>query len=260
MPDGAISQDLENLPIFREYVAANVQRWYRYINGPRGREAKNGDVRLVVGCDKATSWGMAALSNTQPSELKFKSLDTQSSSSGKAYAWEYSGIASVKVGPGQKEIYELRREDPDDSPSQDKYLNQCLFVRTLNVKLSGEDWENLIHEIGVGDTPNSVAEHENGMAFPSPSNRGAPSDGTRTISPTAGGHGTRRSAGYNSAMEFTSPGIALNRLTISVPPTATVSGEFERGVICFNATFFQSCHPSRIINEILLKKVGRIPV
>jgi hypothetical protein len=61
MPDGAISQDLENLPRFREYVAANVERWYRYIHGPRGREAKNGDVRLVVGCDKATSLGIATL-------------------------------------------------------------------------------------------------------------------------------------------------------------------------------------------------------
>jgi len=259
MPDGAKSQDLENLQIFREYVAANVQRWYRYINGPRGRDAKNGDVRLVVGCDKATSWGMAALSNmTQPSELKFKRLDTQPSSSGSAYTWEYSGMASVQVGPGQEEIDELRREDPDDSPTQDKYSNQCLFVRTLSVTLNGEDWENLTHGIGVGNTPNSVAEHENGMASPSPSNQGAPFDSTRTTSPTAGGHGTQRSAGHSSAMEFSSPGINLNRLTISVPPTATVSGEFERGVICFNSTFFQSCNPSSIINEILLKKVRRI--
>src|SRR6267378_3949648 len=45
MPDGAISQDLENIPRFREYAAANVRRWYKYINGLRGREAKNGDVR-----------------------------------------------------------------------------------------------------------------------------------------------------------------------------------------------------------------------
>ena len=132
MPDGAISQDLENLPIFREYVAANVQKWYRYINGPRGCEAKNGDVRLVVGCDKATSWGMAALTNvTQHDQLKFKPLDAQSSSSSSCgYAWEYSGTVDVKVGPDQKETDELRREDPDDSPTRDKYLNQCLFMRT----------------------------------------------------------------------------------------------------------------------------------
>ena len=234
-----MSEDLENLRNFREYASANVKMWYKYIIGTRGREAKNGDVRLVVGCDKATSWGMAALSNmTQPSQLKFKPLDTQSSSSGSAYTWEYSGIASVKVGPDQKEIDELKREDPDDSPSRDKYLNQCLFVRTLNVTLNCEDWETLTHRIGVGYTPNSVAEHEPGMPFRSPSNRGAPSDSTRTTSPTAGGYGTQRNSGYSSAMEFTSPGITLNRLTISVPPTATVSGEFERGVFFFQHNFF----------------------
>ncbi|KAF8956508.1 hypothetical protein BDZ97DRAFT_1616431, partial [Flammula alnicola] len=56
MPEGAISQDLENIPRFRAYAAKHVDNWYRFVNGPRGREAKNGDVRLVVGCDKTTSW------------------------------------------------------------------------------------------------------------------------------------------------------------------------------------------------------------
>jgi len=80
MPNGAISQDLENISIFREYLSANIDKWYRYVNGPRGREAKNGDIRLVVGCDKATSWGMAAVSDmSQPSKLKFKPLDGQAS-------------------------------------------------------------------------------------------------------------------------------------------------------------------------------------
>ena len=159
MPEGATSEDLENLPIFREYVAANVKIWYRYINGPRGREAKNGDVRLVVGCDKATSWGMAALSDVaQHDQLKFKPLNAQSSSSSSCgYTWEYSGVGNVKVGPDQKEIDELRRKDPYGSATSDKYLNQCLFVRTLNVTLNDEDWETLNYEIGIGCTPDSVA-------------------------------------------------------------------------------------------------------
>ena len=49
MPRGARSEDLGNKATFREYAAANVANWYRYVNGPRGREAKNGEVRLVVG-------------------------------------------------------------------------------------------------------------------------------------------------------------------------------------------------------------------
>jgi len=231
MPEGAISQDLENLPIFRQYVAANVKKWYRYINGPRGREAKNGDVRLVVGCDKATSWGMAALSNmAQHGHLKFKPLDAQSSSSSTCgYTWEYSGTVDVKVGPDQQEIDELRRlgENPEDSPTRDKYQNQCLFVCTMNVTLNDEDWENLNEEIGVGYTPNYVAEQETDMPLRSPANRGAPSEGTRTTSPAASDYGTQRSVG-----------ISLNRLAISVPQTATVSGGFEREVICLSQLDF----------------------
>ena len=43
-----------------------------------------------------------------------------------------------------------------------------------------------------------------------------------------------------------------------MPPNATVSGKFKRGTICCNLTLFQLCHPSRILNETLLKKVRRI--
>ena len=155
MPDGNVSQDLENLvPRFREYVTANVER---YINGPRGREAKNGDVRLVVGCDKATSWGIATLTGrTHHGQLNFKPLDPQSSSSqSRGYTWKYSGTAEVRAGPDQEEIDELR-EDPGDT--RDKYLNQYLFLWTLNVTLNDVDWENLNHEIGIGYVPNSSTE------------------------------------------------------------------------------------------------------
>ena len=49
MPEGAQSRNLENLVQFRRYLAAHVEDWYRFANGPRGRDAKNGDIRLVIG-------------------------------------------------------------------------------------------------------------------------------------------------------------------------------------------------------------------
>ena len=148
MPEGAISEDLQNLPRVREYAAANARRWYEYINGPQGRGVRNGEVRLVVGCDKATSWGMAVLSGTsQRCQLKFKPLDGQTSELPSRYAWEYSGAAVVKVGPDPQTIDELRSRDSDDS-TQDGYLNQCLFLRTVNLTLSDEEWKKLSREIG----------------------------------------------------------------------------------------------------------------
>jgi hypothetical protein len=228
MPEGAISEDLENLPRFREYAFANVKKWYKYINGPLGREAKNGDVRLVIGCDKATSWGMAALSNAiRHSQFKFKPLDAQSPSSRSCgYTWEYSGFANAKVGPDEGEVNELR-EGLDVSATPDKFLNQCLFVRTMNVALSDDDWESLNCGIGIGCATGTPSH--------SPSSRSAPSDGTQSTSSTTPGNiGIPRMASHSFATEVTSPGASVNRLTISAPPTATVSTAFETGVVSFN--------------------------
>ena len=172
MPEGAISEDLEDIPRFREYAAANVETWYRYINGTLGCRARNGDVRLVVGCDKATSWGMATLPNTsQHRQLKFKRLGAQSLGSlSCGYSWECSGTAEVRVGPDLGEIEELRREDP---AGRDTYLNQCLFVRTLNATLNDNDWESLSHRISTAYSSSSISENGTEASSHSLINRGA---------------------------------------------------------------------------------------
>ena len=140
MPRGARSEDLGNLATFREYVAANVADWYRYVNGPRGREAKNGDIRLVVGFDKTTSWGIATFANqTQQNScrLKFGPLERDSAGS---YTWSYSGVADVRAGPDSDEIDELRI---DSDPPDVRFENQCLFVRTLNATLADNIWADI---------------------------------------------------------------------------------------------------------------------
>lgn len=251
MPEGATSEDLENLPRFQEYASANIEKWYKYINGPLGRQAKNGDIRLVVGYDKATSWGMAALSNTiRHSQLKFKPLDAQSPSSRSCgYTWEYSGIANAnaKVGPDEEEIDQLR-EDLDVLATPDKFLNQCLFMRTLNVALSDDGWESLNRGISIGCTTN--AEHGTGTPSHPSGTRSAPSDSTQsTSSSTPGNIGIPQMASHSSATEFTSPGASANHLTISVPPTATVSSAFETAVISFNLNL-----SSHVIPPISLMK------
>jgi hypothetical protein len=226
-----MSEDLENLRKFREYASANIKMWYKYIIGTRGREAKNGDVRLVVGCDKAASWGMAALPNTnQPTKLKFKPLDTQVSGSRSCgYTWKLSGTADVRDGPNQEEVDGLRREDSDDeSASQDNYLNQCLFVRTLNLDLNADEWKKLNDEIGVGNTLNSITEHGTGTPSHSPSNQGPSSDSTQTTYSTTGGCGTQRTASDRPTTEG---------LTISMPPSAIVSRLLEKMQFVSTNTF-----------------------
>jgi hypothetical protein len=139
MPQGARSEDLENTATFREYVAANVANWYRFVNGPRGREAKNGDIRLVVGFDKTTSWGIATFANQTQNSCHFKFGPSSASTS--TYRWsEYSGVANVKAGPDPGKINELRI---DSDPPDVQFENQCLFVRTLNATLADDIWADI---------------------------------------------------------------------------------------------------------------------
>jgi len=145
MPEGAVAFDLENVAAIRNYIAANVEKWYRFVNGVRGREAKNGDVRVVIGCDKTTSWGMAALANVtqhKVNQLKFKATGGPSAQSARPlYSWDYSGVAEVKVGPDIKEVNALRSNAT--ASSDEEFSNQCLFIRTLNATLNTEAWKKL---------------------------------------------------------------------------------------------------------------------
>jgi hypothetical protein len=141
MPRGARSEDLRNKATFREYAAANIANWYRYANGPRGIEAKNGELRLVVGFDKTTSWGIATFANqTQQNSCRLK-FGPSEGDSASTYTWsQYSGVADVKAGPDSYEIDELR-SDSDHSDVQ--FENQCLFVRTLNATLADDVWADI---------------------------------------------------------------------------------------------------------------------
>ncbi|KAJ7864678.1 hypothetical protein B0H13DRAFT_2203657, partial [Mycena leptocephala] len=60
LPHGSHVEKLRNLEAMRLYAAENAQRWYEYINGPRGRGLANGSLYLVTGFEKSRSqWGMA---------------------------------------------------------------------------------------------------------------------------------------------------------------------------------------------------------
>jgi len=91
IPEGAISLDLENDAVFSEYLEANVRKWYKHIFSVRGRrDVRNGQIRLVVGCDKTTAWGIATVSGISEqtkTKLRFKPLDTTNSSTIYVRGW-----------------------------------------------------------------------------------------------------------------------------------------------------------------------------
>ncbi|KAF8134175.1 hypothetical protein K438DRAFT_1541018, partial [Mycena galopus ATCC 62051] len=56
LPYGADLQKLRNVETMRTFATKHAASWYKYINGPRGRELANGELYLVTGFEKAQSW------------------------------------------------------------------------------------------------------------------------------------------------------------------------------------------------------------
>jgi len=136
MPEGASAWDLFNSRTMVKYVADNAQSWYEYIIHTRGRVVGNGDIRLAVGCDKVSSWGIATFANEPERHvrLEFKAVDNPCKSASQTYLWSCDG-GSGRVGPQEAETRDLKQAG-DSSPLQ----NQCTFLRTMNVTLSERTW------------------------------------------------------------------------------------------------------------------------
>ncbi|KAJ7285284.1 hypothetical protein C8J57DRAFT_1120454, partial [Mycena rebaudengoi] len=59
LPHGSSLNKLRNLNGVRSYVACHADSWYKFVNGPRGRDLENGSLYLITGYEKCPSWGMA---------------------------------------------------------------------------------------------------------------------------------------------------------------------------------------------------------
>src|SRR5205807_7859625 len=122
-------------------VAKNAESWYWFVREVREREVENGDIRLVVGFDRVSSWGIAAFASDigHQVRLEFRGRDNVS----ETYRWNCIGSASGRVGPYEEDIKDLKRETDTSG-----LKNQRVFLRTLNFTLAGEIWDNLmVHQV-----------------------------------------------------------------------------------------------------------------
>ena len=217
MPQGARSEDLGNFARFREYTAANVADWYKFVNGVRGREAKNGDIRLVVGFDKTKSWGIATFASTIQNNCRLRFGPSEGAGSASTYKWEYSGVAEVRVGPGLNDNDGLRQ---DGDPLDVQFENQCLFVRTLNASLTDAVWADIHSNLGsVHVDPRHYQSHHHSNSAGHSSNHSTDS-AFSFLSSQGAQYGTQRTAG--SVHELQDVDVALDD-----SPGMFISGPLE---------------------------------
>jgi len=136
MPNGSTATNLYNTRLVEEYMHKNAEHWYRYVIHRRGRRVENGDIRIVVGCDKVSSWGIATLASSLEActRLEFRGIRDPTTS----HSWSCFGAANGRVGPHDEEMQGLRTET-NTAPIR----NQCVFVRTLNATMSEETWNEM---------------------------------------------------------------------------------------------------------------------
>ncbi|KAF9533806.1 hypothetical protein CPB83DRAFT_409637 [Crepidotus variabilis] len=168
MPYGATSHDLTNRRLLQDYMSKNLEQWYIYANHERGRQARNGDIRLVYGCDKASSWGIATFKYEQGSgnlsgthvakRIHFKPAGSTSKSNTEiatAFTWSSMGGESGRVGPSDKVMKGLYAHlalnaeafrHPVYGYDDVAIENQSVFLRTLNATLATSTWTKWMSE------------------------------------------------------------------------------------------------------------------
>ncbi|KAJ7483222.1 hypothetical protein FB451DRAFT_1084400 [Mycena latifolia] len=125
LPDGASRWDLRPLQIFRDYALKHGQSWYAFVNGELGRMIGSGDLYLITGVTKSTSWSVAAVKNQSgDGKVSLKLKAAQMGNAGVSCAWEWESASSwVNSGPQRREGEESWRD------------NQTVFLRGFKVAL-----------------------------------------------------------------------------------------------------------------------------
>jgi hypothetical protein len=177
MPKGAETQDLLNKWGLGHFISRNAREWFRYARYTRGRNVENGGIRVVVGVDKVSSWGIATSTcNTgQTASFVFKRDSTHT------YRWDCIG-GSGRVGPQKGEIQDLMEDDGITTPQ-----NQCAFVRTMNCTLSEKIWREILFESEANQQPGPEFDYQDSASS---------KEGRST-----GGHGSTGSGSSSSGLQ-----------------------------------------------------------
>ncbi|KAK0210016.1 hypothetical protein DFS33DRAFT_250740 [Desarmillaria ectypa] len=131
LPQGGTRFDSKNLLSMRNYALAHAHEWYEYINSPDylGREALNGSLCFVTGCDKAMTWGSAAMSRpsgTRQFSIKFLVGGLAEGRIALRSSWSTQEWADTRIYPDQ---------DVDMDVPLPVRENQGIFIRGFTISV-----------------------------------------------------------------------------------------------------------------------------
>lgn len=158
LPDGGSRTNLRRLQVFRDYALKNAQRWYAFVNGTLGRMVESGELYLVTGVDKSSSWSVAALENNSEGRgLSLTLKAAQAGSGSAACAWEWESSSSfANSGP---------RRGPEEQSWTD---NQTVFLRGFKVAIRSTPLKKAIKVLSIADLkPSQILSRDRFIPFSS---------------------------------------------------------------------------------------------
>ncbi|KAF7345414.1 Cell division control protein [Mycena venus] len=218
LPDGASRWDLRREQLFRDYAMKHAHSWYAFVNGNLQRRAGNGDLYLVTGVTKSTSWSVAAIENQSgEGQISLKLKAAQFGNAGATCSWEWENAgSSVDSGPRRHPGEENWRE------------NQTVFLRGFKVAVRVKPLRRApkIHCIVESDWPEMQSK---GTFIPFSQSQ---SSTLSVFTPSS----QTQSSGHNEN------GISRSGSSPMSSPESSSDGETPSS--CY--------HPSTLINEHLL--------
>ncbi|KAF7345423.1 Tkl tkl-ccin protein kinase [Mycena venus] len=223
LPDGASRWDLRPQQLFRDYALKHAENWYTFVNGNLRRMAGNGDLYLVTGVTKSTSWGVAAVENhSSEGKLSLKLKAAQIGNGSATYTWEWeSAGSSVNAGPRRRAGEEEWRD------------NQTVFLRGFKVTVRSMSLRRAAKVRAITQSKWSEMQSKGTfIPFSSQSQSSAPGTSLPSFQPQSSEHN------QNSL----SPGPSSTRRSIE-----STSDDDTPSLSCY--------HPSALINDYLLDSV-----
>ncbi len=133
LPQGATRYDRKDILSMRNYALDHAHEWYKYINGRLGREALNGSLCFVTGCDKTTAWGSAAMS--KPSDVRKFSIKF-------LVGGLAEGRIALRLSWSTNEWTDTRVYPPEDIDMNAVRENQAVFIRGFTISVREKSWIN----------------------------------------------------------------------------------------------------------------------
>ncbi|KAJ7618641.1 hypothetical protein FB45DRAFT_169939 [Roridomyces roridus] len=248
LPDGAARWDLRPLRVFKDYALKHARSWYTWVNGRLGWMVESGDLYLITGVDKSSTWSVLATENrSEDLSLSLKLKAAQFASASGSCTWEWESTSSfANSGPRRQPGWE---RPAGSEPEKD----QTLFLRGFKVTVRSSSWIKSSKALSITESkPAHILGKSGFVPYSSPRAGSASQSTLRSSRPGGLQDEMEASVDYypNSSTAY-HPGCIVNDYLLESSPNADVA-------VTHDGEWMSVVHPDEKMPEdsVLLERIS----